>query len=140
MLNRLKIRAVLGAICLLLVTGPYCWGGQLGKVGMYLSQGRPEEALALLDSVIADSPGNVDAYSSRAFVNLKMGRHRQAIDDFSAVIRLQPDNPNSWLSRGMIYDQLHDRERAEADYRKACTLGDRSGCSFAEQMSGRSEK
>jgi tetratricopeptide (TPR) repeat protein len=140
MLAGLKTIAVTGAVCLVLLHGSRCWGGQIGKVGMLLSQGRPEAALALLDSIIAANPDNVDAYSSRAFVNLKMVRYQQAIADFSSVIRLQPDDPDCWLSRGMVYDQLHDRERAEADYRKACELGDKSGCSFLEQMSGRSGK
>lgn len=122
-------------VCCLAEVSPASAGGTpRDKVAMYLSQGRPEAALALLDSIIAANPDDADAYSSRAFVYLKMERQRQAVDDFTTVIRLRPADPGGWLSRGMVYDQVRDRERARADYRQACALGDRSGCSFLEQM------
>jgi tetratricopeptide (TPR) repeat protein len=120
--------------------GSSCWAGQLDKVGMYLGLGRPDDALELLDRIISANPQNVDAYSSRAFVNLKLARHNQAISDFSAIINIKPDDPDAWLSRGLVYDQLHDPGRAASDYKQACFLGDSSGCSFLSQMNGRAKK
>ena len=112
----------------------------LGKVEMYLSQGRSDLAFALLDDIIAANPERVDAYTSRAFVNLKFNRHREAISDFTTVIMLQPKHPNAYLSRGMVYDQLKEYDLAAVDFRKACELGDKSGCSFQEQLSVRGRK
>lgn len=133
-----KLCILLLAVLVLMSPSSVCWGGQLGKVGMYLSQGRPDDALTLLDSIIASNPKDIDAYSSRAFVKLKLSRHKEAIDDFSAIITLQPDNPDAYLSRGMVYDQLHDVDRAASDFRQACVLGDSTGCSFQEQIKERS--
>jgi len=135
------LRRAAAAFLLLLAFLPFpglVYAGQeLGKVEMYLSLGHPDKALQLLDSIIAANPEGVDAYSSRAFVNLKLTRYKQAIADFSTIIGLQPDDSAAYLSRGLVYDQLHDTGRAAEDYRHACSLGDKAGCVFREQLSTR---
>lgn len=114
-------------------------GALTGKVDMYVSQGRSDEALALLDRIIATDADNVDAYFSRAFLNLKLSRHDWAIADFTRIITLRPNDPAAYLSRGLTFDQLQDFDRAASDFRFACSLGDQSGCSFAEQLSRRAQ-
>lgn len=115
-------------------------GQELGRVEMYLSQGRADKALAFLDSIITANPDRTDAYSSRAFIYLKLNRHQQAIADFSHIIGVQPDDPSAYLSRGLVYGQLGEFDRAAADYRHACTLGDKAGCSFLEQLKSRPQQ
>ncbi|GAM10199.1 tetratricopeptide repeat protein 13 [Geobacter sp. OR-1] len=124
-------------VVLILVNTAFGSGAELGKVEMYLSQGHPDKALLYLDNIIAAEPDRVDAYSSRAFVSLKLGRHQQAINDFSRVITLQPKDPSAYLSRGMVYDQLDNQERATSDFQRACNLGDKAGCGFLEQLNYR---
>ncbi|MBT0665981.1 tetratricopeptide repeat protein [Geobacter pelophilus] len=140
MLLRCAIIALLLQLTCLPLFGFAAAGQELGKVEMYMSQGRADKALAFLDTIIAANPERIDAYSSRAFIYLKLNRHQQAIADFSHIIGLQPDDPSAYLSRGLVYDQLHETERAAADYRHACTLGGKAGCSFLEQLKSRSQQ
>jgi len=109
-------------------------GDQMGMIEMSISHGRYADALELLDRLVAADPGRVDAYSRRAFVNLKLNRTSQAIVDFSRVIELRPQDSVAYISRGFLHDQQHEQDRAADDFRQACLLGDQGGCRLHEEM------
>jgi Tfp pilus assembly protein PilF len=109
-------------------------GDQMGMVEMSISHGRYADALELLDHLVAADPGRVEAYTRRAFVNLKLNRTSQAIADFSRVIELSPQDSVAYISRGFLHDQQHQQELAAADFRQACQLGDQGGCRLHEEI------
>lgn len=100
--------------------------------GMYVARGKVNQALDTYAQLIALEPKNIRAYEARAFYYLKLNRTSDALADFSALLAIKPDYAAGYLSRGLVYSQLNQPERAAADYKAACTLGDSSGCSFAE--------
>jgi len=54
--------------------------------------GQSEEALKLLNQVLAESPGNARAWSNRAVVYYKRGELTSARSDAEAALRLEPSN------------------------------------------------
>jgi len=101
------------------------------------SEGKPAEALEHYDKGIDLAPYMADYYMTRAFLLLNLGRKEEALRDFDRYIDLEPASTQGYISRGMLYSDLERRWEAEADFRKACSLGDQSGCSFAEQQKKR---
>jgi Flp pilus assembly protein TadD len=96
-----------------------------------LSEGNPDLALEQFGKAIATDPDKADFYLSRGFLLLKLGRFDAALEDLGSFIRLEPGSPQGHVTRGMIYDRLGKRKEADLDYSRACSLGDRSGCSFS---------
>jgi tetratricopeptide (TPR) repeat protein len=100
--------------------------------GMYVARGKVDKALDTYAQLIALEPSNIRAYEARAFYYLKLNRTTDAMADFSTLLAIKPDYAAGYLSRGLVYSQLGQQERAAADFKTACTLGDSSGCSFAQ--------
>ncbi|MDZ5650795.1 cellulose biosynthesis protein BcsC [Nitrospirillum sp. BR 11828] len=63
----------------------------MGRI--YLSAGRPAEALALLDGVLADHPDDLDAQRGAAEAAIAAGETRQARRILAAAVRAHPDDP-----------------------------------------------
>jgi len=57
-------------------------------------------------------------------IYLNMKRLDILIDKISAAIALEPDNETLYFKRGLLYENVGDRAKAEADYRKALELRD----------------
>ncbi len=100
---------------------------------MYAARGQNERALHHFGKAIAAAPDSPAPYLARTFFLLKLERRAEAMADLERVIALQPDRAQHYMTRGMIYTNAGDKERAERDFAQACRLGDQSGCLF---MSG----
>ncbi|MFB6891346.1 tetratricopeptide repeat protein [Kitasatospora sp. NPDC056327] len=95
-------------------------------------QGRPQEALTLLDACIAqlDETLEPDEHAlhrsvlryNRAQVHSALGHHAEAVEDYSAVIACDPNYAEYHFDRGMLWRDLGDPHRALADYDRAVRL------------------
>jgi choline-sulfatase len=81
----------------------------LRLAGVVYDLGRPDEALALCDSVLSHRPGHLEARTMRAVALCSLGQRRQARVDLEAVLR---DDPQNQLARMWLH-RLFDADSTE---------------------------
>ncbi len=86
-------------------------------------QKKYQEAIALLDEVIASQPDNGSLYNRRALGLEKSGKSRQVISDYSRAIQLKPNEPIYYYNRGLARLQTNDFAGAESDHTVAIRMG-----------------
>ncbi len=69
----------------------------------------------------------------RADAYRKLGEYGRAIADYERVIGLTPDRPSDYYHRGLAFEEMGRRHRAEDDYRKARAL-DPADQRFAKRL------
>lgn len=95
---------------------------------LYSKAGLYDKAIESFSSCIAINPDYAMAYNNRGLNYSFIGQHNKAIEDFSTTIRLDQHNDSAYLNRANIYLRTGNAAQAEADYRKACELGNRDAC------------
>jgi tetratricopeptide (TPR) repeat protein len=58
-----------------------------------------------------------------------------ALADFNKAIELNERSPDAYFDRGKLYYSAGQKERALADFLKACDLGAASGCGALKDLS-----
>lgn len=85
----------------------------------YEDQKDTPQAVKLLHQAIVENPKNVDLYLQFADLSFVHQSFQVGVDMMSAGLRIQPDAAPLYLARGVLYVQLADYDRAEADVEKA---------------------
>jgi tetratricopeptide (TPR) repeat protein len=85
-------------------------------------QNRPLDALAELDRLLADEPGNAAYNNLKGAVFSRIGDHGQAIEQFEAVLRHRPDNAVVWMSYGHTLKTVGRQGDSIAAYRRSIDL------------------
>src|ERR1017187_5799044 len=99
----------------------------LERAGQRASEGRGDQAIALLTEEIRMSPQLWQAFQYRGELYLKQGEQVEAaLRDFSEAIRLAPGEAHLYLLRGQVYSLLGDDDSARSDYARATALAGRS--------------
>ena len=80
------------------------------------------KAVELLHQAIVQEPQNTDLYLQFADLSLVHQSFQVGVDMMSAGLKLGPDAPALYLARGILYVQLADYDRAEADFERANEL------------------
>jgi tetratricopeptide (TPR) repeat protein len=90
-------------------------------------------AVKILHQAVVKDPRNVALYVD--FANLAMTHQsfQAGIEMINAGLSLQPEAADLYLARGVLYVQLADYDRAEADFEKAERLDPRQALSGAAQ-------
>ena len=90
-------------------------------------------AVKILHQAVVKDPRNVALYVD--FANLAMTHQsfQAGIEMINAGLSLQPEAADLYLARGVLYVQLADYDRAEADFAKAERLDPRQALSSAAQ-------
>ena len=110
---------------------PLSYNGRLGLATLHQREQHYEEALKVLDDMLADKGGEV-AYSdgdlalvcvARAGVELDMQRDDLAMLDLNEAIRLDDRQAQAYLMRGQVYLMQDKKMRAKRDFEKAVSLG-----------------
>lgn len=90
-------------------------------VERFFGQAEYQKAIDLLDALELDSAGKDD----RADIHLWLGRclskqnkSKEALEEFAAAIELLPDYAEIYYYRAQAYEQLGEKEKAEADAKK----------------------
>ena len=74
--------------------------------------GRREEALPLLDRVLAQSPDDPDALGHRGYIRSFLGQHAAAVEDFDRLLAQQPADIDALLGKATALASLGNFEAA----------------------------
>ncbi|MGA7859595.1 MAG: hypothetical protein WCA11_16790, partial [Terracidiphilus sp.] len=96
----------------------------------YEAVGNTPKAVALLRQAIVLSPTTADYYAAFATLCLDHDSFQVGIDMINAGIEHIPDNPSLYLSRGLLYAQLAQYDKADADFAKAEQFNSTQGLSL----------
>lgn len=116
----------------LLKLNPLSYNGRLGLAVLEQKEGKYEEALSVLNKMIADkadgatqitAPLYAVLYVARAGVEKEMEHLDLALIDLEEAIQLDPSQSEAYLMRGQIYLSQKKKELARRDFEKAVTLG-----------------
>ncbi len=91
--------------------------------------GDTPQAVSLLRQAIVDNPSNANLYTSFAALCLNHDSFQVGIDMLNAGIQLIPSEPSLYISRGLLFAQLADYDKAEADFNTAERLDKRQSLS-----------
>ena len=115
----------------LLRYAPMNYSGRLGLATLHQREQRYEEALKVLDGMLADKGGEVVysdadlavAYVARAGVELDRHRDDLALLDLNEAIRLDAGQAEAYMMRGQVYLMRDKKAQAKRDFEKAVSLG-----------------
>jgi tetratricopeptide (TPR) repeat protein len=85
----------------------------------YEATGDTPKAVSLLRQAIVLSPATASYYTRFAALSLNHDSFQVGIDMVDAGLQRLPGEPSLYISRGLLYAQLAEYDRAEADFRKA---------------------
>ena len=63
------------------------------------------------------------AYRNRGWLYCKLKNYNAALVDFNQAVALSPNDNLAYHFRGLAYEKLGDKQRAQADAAKARELG-----------------
>lgn len=116
----------------LLKLNPQSYNGRLGLATLEQKEGKYEEALILLNKMIADkmdgtaqiaTPQQAVLYVARAGVEKDMQHIDLALIDLEEAIELDASQSEAYLMRGQIYLSQKKKDLAKRDFEKAVSLG-----------------
>jgi tetratricopeptide (TPR) repeat protein len=87
-----------------------------------ISRGAPDEAVPLLDELIANDPGDLDAIATRGTAALFREQYDEAAEYFRRVLRVRPQDANAWYNLGLSLEYLDRPVDAETAYREALSI------------------
>jgi tetratricopeptide (TPR) repeat protein len=88
----------------------------------YEASGNTPQAVQVLRQAIVSDPRNVDLYIDFANLSMDHQSFQAGIAMINSGLVLQPNAAPLFLARGVLYVQMADYERAEADFDKADAL------------------
>jgi len=112
---------------------------QLAAAAYEANRDTPRAVKILRDSIVKD-PRNVALYVDFANIAFSHQSFQPGIDMINSGLTLQPDAAPLYLARGVLYVQLADFDKAEADFEKAEQLDPRQSVSAAAQGMAAEEK
>lgn len=86
------------------------------------SEGKKEEALAALLSLIEKTPAFYDAYETLGMMYYKMGRLDEAVQWMERFSALRPNEPMAHTNLSVFYMKKGWKEKAEEEKAKAAVL------------------
>jgi tetratricopeptide (TPR) repeat protein len=95
--------------------------------------GETTQAVSLIRQAILLDPHNVNLYLDFAHISYDHNGFQVGINVLSDGISLQPEAAPLYLARGVLYVQLAEYDKAEADFEKAHDLDPRQSLSAAAQ-------
>jgi tetratricopeptide (TPR) repeat protein len=81
-----------------------------------------DEALKLLDEIVAKYPNYAEAWNRRGAVLWQLGNYKKALDDCQRAVALNPNHYGAWQGLGVCYVQLGDFLEAVRSLRTALRI------------------
>ena len=105
---------------------------QLAAAAYEANKDTPNAVKVLRDAIVKD-PRNVSLYVDFANIAMTHQSFQTGIDMVNSGLNLQPKAAELYLARGVLYVQLADFDRAQADFEKAEQLDPQQSLSAAAQ-------
>ena len=105
---------------------------QLAAAAYEAKKDTPNAVKTLHDAIVRD-PHNVALYVDFANIAMSHQSFQAGIDMMDAGLNLEPKAADLYLARGVLYVQMANYDRAEADFEKAEVLDPRQALSAAAQ-------
>jgi tetratricopeptide (TPR) repeat protein len=103
--------------------------GYLGRGVTYAATKQFDRALEEYTRAIAAKGfWQAISYQNRAIIYAQKGQYDMAVQDMNQAIALAPNNAHFYYLRGLARAMTKDTEKANADYDKACKMGNKNGC------------
>ena len=77
---------------------------------------------------VIGSAQSADDWYSKGKIESNGENHEKAIEYYTKAISINPDYALAYYSRGMCYKALGEKEKANADFKKACDGGIEDAC------------
>ena len=87
-----------------------------------LRQGRPAQALADLEAVLAAEPEHLDAWCHRAAALADLGRDAESLACADHVLAIRPDDLTAWTQRGQALERLQRHAEALQAFERLAAL------------------
>ncbi len=85
-------------------------------VDLYLSKGRPADALAVLENQLKFQPRNVSALINVAVLKMQLEDYAAALPSLNRALELDPQNPYGLINRAIANLQAGKLDAALLDY------------------------
>jgi tetratricopeptide (TPR) repeat protein len=102
-------------------------------VAIYEANGDTPNAVRILRDAIVRNPKEVSFYADFADIAMNHQSFQTGIEMINSGLKLQPEAAQLYLARGVLYVQLAEYEKAEADFVKAEQLDSSQSMSAAAQ-------
>jgi tetratricopeptide (TPR) repeat protein len=99
----------------------------------YEADGNTPEAVKILRQAIVTDPHNVDLYVDFANISLGHQSYQVGVDMINAGLAAEPKAAALYLARGVLYVQMAQYDKAEADFAKADMLDPRQSIGSAAE-------
>lgn len=99
----------------------------------YEADGDTPEAVRLLRQAIVTAPHNISLYLDFANVSLDHQSYAVGVDMINAGLAAEPNAAPLYVARGVLYVQLAQYDKAEADFEAADTLNPRESMGSAAE-------
>lgn len=107
----------------LLRIDPANYPGRLGLATLCQKEGKYQEALQIINAMMAADEKDVTLYMMRSGIENDMGQTDAALLDLGEAIKLSPDLPDPYLLRAELYLEQNKKALAKHDLEKAVSLG-----------------
>lgn len=95
------------------------------KAKALLKEGKTEDAITLLENLLATAPQHTEARSTLGKLYMKMGRHQEAREVFAGMVNRNASDPQTHLQLAGTLAAQGEPEKAVQEYRIALTLNPR---------------
>ena len=99
----------------------------------YEADGNTPESVRLLRQAIVEDPHNINLYLDFANVSIDHQSFQVGVDMINAGLRAEPKAAALYVARGILYVQLAQYDKAEADFEAADTLDPRQSVGSAAE-------
>ena len=99
----------------------------------YEADGNTPEAVRVLRQAILSDPHNVNLYVDFANISLDHQSYQVGVDMINAGLAAEPKAAPLYVARGILYVQLAQYDKAEADFEKADALDPRESIGSAAE-------
>src|SRR5208282_5789044 len=96
----------------------------------FYNDGKFADAVREYGKVISLAQDRSEPYYYRGKAYYNLHQYDEAIDDFNKALSIRPAFVEAYASRGFAY-----LKKAEADYKKACDMGEKNSCDNLKQLS-----
>ena len=90
-----------------------------------VQQGRPADAVVIIDDLLADNPNDEAVLLLAAGAHTANGQYAKAMDALDKAMKVEPKRPDGYLNMAWLLLEMNTKESGEAEmyYRQAVKLG-----------------